>query len=125
MAYLKPVLAGLLASAIVYLAFTWLHWKPFPRQGTGRQAAMCHRCTGLCCIRQHLGTAIIAFGLYFSCFRNVSPRAVGTPQISITSTLVAGRTKTAFLHISACDINRKTWLELPAARKDRSRRSDD
>ena len=28
MPYLKPVLAGLLASAIVYLCFlTWLHWK--------------------------------------------------------------------------------------------------
>ena len=28
MPYLKPVLAGLLASAITYLCFlTWLHWK--------------------------------------------------------------------------------------------------
>ena len=72
--YLKPVLAGLLASAIVYLCFlTWLHWKAVSfvkEQGatgligvTGAQPYVLHS-------PSFWALAIIAFGVVFFLFRN-------------------------------------------------------
>jgi hypothetical protein len=72
--YLKPVLAGLLASAIVYLCLlTWLHWKAVSlvkEQGatgligvTGAQVYVLHS-------PSFWALAIIAFGLVFFLFRN-------------------------------------------------------
>ena len=74
MPYLKPVLAGLLASAIVYLCFlTWLHWKAVAlvkEQGatgliavTGAQVYVLHS-------PAFWALAIIAFGVVFFLFRN-------------------------------------------------------
>jgi len=70
----KPVLAGLLASAIVYLCFlTWLHWKVVAlvkEQGatgliavTGAQVYVLHS-------PAFWALAIIAFGVVFFLFRN-------------------------------------------------------
>jgi len=72
--YLKPVLAGLLASAITYLCFiTWLHWKAVSlvkEQGatgliavTGAQVYVLHS-------PSFWALAIIAFGVVFFLFRN-------------------------------------------------------
>jgi hypothetical protein len=72
--YLKPVLAGLLASAIIYLCFlTWLHWKVVSlvqEQGaselmgvTGAQVYVVHS-------PSFWALAIIAFGVVFFLFRN-------------------------------------------------------
>jgi hypothetical protein len=74
MAYLKPILAGLLASAITYLCFlTWLHWKAVAfvkEQGaigligvTGAQVYVLH-------LPLFWTSAIIAFGVAFFLFRN-------------------------------------------------------
>ena len=71
--YLKPVLAGLLASAIVYLCFlTWLHWKAVSlvkEQGatgliavTGAQVYVLHS-------PSFWALAFIAFGIVFFLFR--------------------------------------------------------
>ena len=70
--YLKPVLAGLLASAIVYLCFlTWLHWKAVSlvkEQGatgfiavTGAQVYVLHS-------PSFWALAIVAFGVLFPYF---------------------------------------------------------
>jgi len=72
--YLKPFLAGLLASAITYLCFlTWLHWKAVSlvkEQGatgliavTGAQVYVLHS-------PSFWALAIIAFGVVFFLFRN-------------------------------------------------------
>ena len=73
MAYLKPVLAGLLASVITYLCFlTWLHWKAVSlvkEQGatgligvTGGQIYVVH-------LPLFWAVAILAFGVVFFLFR--------------------------------------------------------
>jgi hypothetical protein len=72
--YLKPVLAGLLASVITYLCFlTWLHWKAVAlvkEQGatgligvTGAHVYVLHS-------PSFWALAIIAFGAVFFLFRN-------------------------------------------------------
>jgi len=72
--YLKPVLAGLLASLITYLCFlTWLHWKAVSfvkEEGatgligiTGAQPYVLHS-------PSFWALAIIAFGVVFFLFRN-------------------------------------------------------
>ena len=74
MPYLKPVLAGLLASFITYLCFlTWLHWKAVAlvkEQGatgliavTGAQVYVLHS-------PAFWALAMIAFGVVFFLFRN-------------------------------------------------------
>ena len=73
MPYLKPVLAGLLASAIVYLCFlSWLHWKAVSlvkeQRATGLIAV-----TGAQVYVLHSPSfwalAFIAFGIVFFLFR--------------------------------------------------------
>jgi hypothetical protein len=72
--YLKPVLAGLLASVITYLCFlTWLHWKAVSlanEQGatgligvTGAQVYVLHSWS-------FWTLAIVAFGVVFFLFRD-------------------------------------------------------
>jgi hypothetical protein len=72
--YLKPVLAGLLASVITYLCFlTWLHWKAVSlvqEQGatgligvTGGQVYVLHSSS-------FWALAILAFGVVFFLFRS-------------------------------------------------------
>ena len=85
MPYLKPVLAGLLASAIVYLCFlTWLHWKAVSlvkEQGatgliavTGAQVYVLH-------LPAFWAVAIIAFGVVLLISQRVGPRvAWGPPE---------------------------------------------
>ena len=74
MPYLKPVLAGLLASVITYLGFlNWLHWKAVSlakEQGatgligvSGAQVYVLHSWS-------FWALAIIAFGVVFFLFRN-------------------------------------------------------
>jgi chromate transport protein ChrA len=72
--YLKPILAGLVASVITYLSFlTWLHWKAVSlvkEPGatgligvTGGQVYVLHS-------PSFWALAIIAFGVVFFLFRN-------------------------------------------------------
>ena len=74
MPYLKPILAGLLASVITYLFFlTWLHWKAVSfvkEQGatglfgvTGGNVYVLHS-------PSFWALAVLAFGVVFFLFRN-------------------------------------------------------
>jgi len=72
--YLKPVLAGLLASAIVYLCLlTWLHWKAVSlvkEQGATGLIAVTGAQVYVLRSPSFWALAIIAFGVVFFLFRN-------------------------------------------------------
>ncbi|HST09974.1 MAG TPA: hypothetical protein VLL05_06340 [Terriglobales bacterium] len=74
MAYVKPILAGLLASVITYLCFlTWVHWKAVAlvkEQGATGLIAVTGAQGYVLQLPLFWALAIIAFGVVFFLFRN-------------------------------------------------------
>jgi len=72
--YLKPVLAGLLASVITYFCFLiWLHWKAFSLVKEQGATGVIGVAGGQVYVLQSptfWELAIIAFGVVFFLFRN-------------------------------------------------------